>query len=255
MFIYCIEVKGLKYFGFDTKLPHKSNRWKNHCAAALSNKGKKYKVHKAMEEAGIDNCNYSIIEEEFTTIVDLALAEIYYIKKYDTKNNGLNSTYGGDGLGRHLHTMSDEDIQKIKDALSKKMSSYNNEVKWKDTTPEQRKIIIASRGIYSPDIIKKRAASLKVTYDACPDLRAQKGIDIKQWQAKNRDKLIEQNKANSLAAAAVNSKPIKVTTPDGKEIMYISKTEFVKDHGHIINNIIKKTSEGSDHNGWKGWHI
>ena len=51
------------------------------------------------------------------------------------------------------------------------------------------------------------------------------------------------------------SKPIKVINPEGKEMIYKSKSAFAQDHGFMLNSIIKKTKEGSNHNGWQGWEL
>jgi len=70
-----------------------------------------------MDKYGIENCLVEIVEDNFDSISKLVLAEIGYIKKFDSYKDGLNSTPGGDGMGKHLlHQLSDEDINKIKDA-------------------------------------------------------------------------------------------------------------------------------------------
>lgn len=212
-----------------------------------------YKVHKAMAAAGIENCRVEVIEDNFVSFVDLALAEIQYIKEYDSKNNGLNSTYGGDGLGKHLHLLSDAEIQTIKKSLSAQLSEYNNKVKWAGTTANERKAKTAH--LHTDDIVAKRTDTLKKFYNANPNIKKEKGKPITEWQVENRDQLLTQNRQNCEKAALINRKKVKVITPDGETIVYESKQAFGKVHGNIINNIIKKTSSGTTHKGWQGWEI
>lgn len=251
MFIYCIEVNNLKYFGFDTKPAYQMNRWKSHCKTALDGAG--CKLHKAMAEAGIENCKYKVIEDGFESIVDLALAEIAHIKEYDSKNNGLNSTHGGDGMGKHLHTMPENSIQLIIDSLSNSLSQYNTDVKWANTTADERKKLTAH--LHNDSVYRAKAKTLKNYYDANPEVKQQKGTEIKKWQAENRESLLIQNRKNSEKAALVNRKKVKIITPEGKALVYESKTAFGKEHGNIIKNVIEKTKKGLTHNGYKGWEI
>jgi hypothetical protein len=181
------------------------------------------------------------------------LAEIYYIKKYDSKNNGLNSTYGGDGLGYHLHTMSEEEIDKIKKALSKSMTEYNCSTKWANTTEEDRKKL--TRHLHNEEVYTKKSETLKKFYDLNPDIKQEKYTAIKKWREENPEQLKEQNRKAGLLGAAKVSKKVKVINPEGEEKIYPSKSSFVREHGHIINYILMKTKEGKCHKGWKGWEI
>ena len=51
------------------------------------------------------------------------------------------------------------------------------------------------------------------------------------------------------------SKKIKVINPEGKEMIYKSKSAFARDHGYMLKTILEKTNNNSSHNGWKGWEI
>ena len=83
MFIYKITVVpiGKVYIGLDTKPEYKKSRWKTHCKESITDP--KGKLHKAIHQYGPDNCVYEVIDTEFHSISQLALAEIKYIRQYD----------------------------------------------------------------------------------------------------------------------------------------------------------------------------
>lgn len=252
MFIYKITVNKEIYIGFDTKESYMQSRWKTHCREA---NGKcKQSVHKAMKKAGLVNVQYEIVEDEFTSYVELAKAEIQYIKKFNSFRNGLNDSIGGDGLGRHdFVNLSENEIFEIKQALSESMSEYNNNVKWANTSLNDRKILTSH--LHNEEIYNKKSVSLIETYKHNPDLAKAKAEPIQKWQSENRESLCKQNKINGAKGADKVSKQIKVINPEGKEMTYKSKSAFARDHGFILKSIINKTNKGSNHNGWKGWEI
>ena len=59
-----------------------------------------YKIYTAMREYGIENFQFSIIEECLPT--ELNNREKYWIKYYDSYVNGYNMTTGGDSYGRDI---------------------------------------------------------------------------------------------------------------------------------------------------------
>lgn len=240
MFIYMITANDKKYIGFDSHPAYKKKRWKAHCRR-VENNDTQYKVHEEMIKAGIENCTYEILEDGFDNIVSLAVAEMYYIKKFDTKNNGLNSTYGGDGMSTHLHCMSEEEIAKIKESLSTKMKEINED-KWKDTTSANRKDMTSH--LRTDEVVKKRTNTLIEFYKSNPEVKKEKAKAITKWQKENREQLKKQNRKNSLLGAAKLSKKIKVILPTGVEKIYESKSAFAREHGYIINNVIKMTKQG-----------
>lgn len=254
MYIYKITVVPIKqsYIGFDTKPSYLLSRWKNHCR--LAKKGmSKYKLHKAMIEYGVENCVVEIVEDGFTSIVSLALAEIKYIKQFDTFKNGLNSTYGGDGLGKHLHTMEESEILKIKHVLGKNFSNYNKTIKWAGTTPEQRKEMV--KNSFTPEIVAQRAESLKKYYEAHPEVKLKKRelmSNMRNTNKKLRDKMA---KEAGLKGALAVSKAIKVQFPDGNEVTYVSKSEMQRITKQWANTLLMKTSKGESHNGYKAWMV
>lgn len=68
---------------------------------------KHYKLYNAMRKYGRDKFYYEILEENIP-INELDRKEIFYIEKYDSFNNGYNSTKGGDG--RTINKDCDEEI-------------------------------------------------------------------------------------------------------------------------------------------------
>ena len=77
-------------------------RYTDHWNSALNGRGKSkekdesnFPLHLAMKKYGKENFKIECIEE--CPNEQLNEREIYYIKKYDTYNNGYNASLGGDG--------------------------------------------------------------------------------------------------------------------------------------------------------------
>lgn len=254
MFIYKITVNKKIYIGFDSKDKKLNNRWDLHKRECESGKIDN-KLYRAMRRYGIDNCKYEVIEEGFDRIQDLALAEIDYIAKFDSYRNGLNSTPGGDGLGKHdLAQMTNEEIYHIKKSLSDAMREYNINVKWANTTPEERRELT------------------KTWWDRPTEVRSQKtkeywdtvGHDKREFQLRGlksrwKDIPFEErskiNRKNGLKGAKKVSKKVKVEFADGRTEIFPSKSEFVRQYDNSINYIIKKTKQGLSHKGKRAWEI
>jgi hypothetical protein len=252
MYIYKITVVPLNqcYIGFDTSPSYKLARWKVHCKNAA--KSNKPKLYEAMSKYGIKQCLIEVLEDNFTSITALALAEINYIKLYNSFNSGLNSTCGGDGLGRHiLHQLSNEDIASIKNALGDRFKEYNTQVKWANTSIEDRKSLTSH--LHTVEVYRKKSETLKKFYEHYPEEKEKKKSGIMQWQRKNRELLCETNRKNSLKGAAKVSKKLQVEFPNGDVLYYPSKSEFSRQTGQWPNTIIRKTNEGLSHNGYRAW--
>ena len=249
MFIYKITVKTLNkvYIGLDTKPEYKKSRWKSHCKESKSNS--KRKIHIAMFEYGIDDCEYVVLETGFTSIGKLALAEIEYIKKYDSYKTGLNSTPGGDGLGRHdLSMMSDEEIFTIKKALGDSFIEYNNK-KWAGLSIDERKI--KTSHLHTAEVYARKSETLKEFYKHNPEQAAIKFDGIKKWQKENREQMIDQNKKNGLLGAAVVSKQVVVETEDGTVEIYPSRSEFQRQTGLWFSSLVDKSKKNEYYKGYK----
>lgn len=254
MFIYKITVISLNqvYIGLDTKPAYKLSRWKKH--QEIANKNPKTKLHKAMATVGLHDCIIEIVEEGFTSIGRLALAEIAYIKQFNSYKNGLNSTPGGDGLGVHdLYSLTDFEILEIKKVLGDGFRDYNKNIKWANTTIDSRKE--QTKHLHTEEIYQKKSNTLKEFYKVNPDIKKEKGKDIKKWQEQNLEKVKEQNRINSAKGAARVSKRLTVELETGEVLYYSSKSEFQRQTGQWANTIIKKTQNGVFYNGYKIWVI
>ena len=92
------------------------NRFNQHIALAKRKKG--YKIHHAILKYGEENFEFSILMSIIAIDIDtlndlLDAAEIYYIKKYNSVNNGYNILNGGNGVyNRNMP-------QEIRDRISK----------------------------------------------------------------------------------------------------------------------------------------
>lgn len=250
MFIYKITIIPLKqvYIGLDTKPSYKLSRWKTHCKESQTRC--KTKLHKAIKNHGVENCSIEIVEDNFNSLGKLALAEIDYIKKFNSFTNGLNSTPGGDGLGRHdLYQLSEEEISKIKLALGNNFRDYNKNIKWANTSNEDRKKL--TEHLHTEEVYKKKSETLKKFYKANPLIAKNKAIGIKKWQEENQLELKEKNKINSLKGAAKVSKKLTVELETGEVLYYASKSEFQRETGQWAKTVLEKTALGIFHNGYK----
>lgn len=96
-FIYKITNKtnGKSYIG--QTIQNVKERFYQHCATKCSQAVLNMTVHKAINKYGKSNFTIEVIEEVEST--DLNDREKYWIKYYDSYNNGYNSTKGGqDGI-------------------------------------------------------------------------------------------------------------------------------------------------------------
>jgi hypothetical protein len=252
MFIYKITVVPLNqiYIGLDTKPGYRQARWKEHCRDAFKS-SKNRKIHNAMREYGIEQCIYEVVEEGFQTVGQLALAEISYIKEFDSYRNGLNSTTGGDGLGRiDLAQLSDFEISEIRKALGTSFAEYNKK-KWSGTTVEQRKSMV--NHLHTTEVNSRRRDTLKRYYNHTAGARESKAKKIVEWQTNNRDQLLANNRKNSLLGAAKTSIKLSVEDPSGHMLYFPSKSEFQRQTGQWAKTVIEKTKRGLSYNGYKAW--
>lgn len=250
MFIYKINVIPLNqiYIGLDTKPSYKLSRWKIHCRESQNKCHTK--LHKAIKNYGVENCSIEVVEDNFACIGKLALAEIEYIKKFNSFKHGLNSTPGGDGLGRHdLSKLNEKEILKIKFALGDSFTEYNKNVKWANTSQEDRKKL--TEHLHTKEIYKKKSETLKRFYKVNPSAAKNKAIGIKKWQEQNAEKVKEQNRINSAKGAAKVSKRLTVELETGEVLYYTSKSEFQRQTGQWTKTVLEKTALGIFHNGYK----
>jgi len=254
MFIYKITVipTGQVYIGLDTKPVYKKARWKAHCKKSAEVEPR-YKIHKAMKEYGIENCSYEVVESGFQTVGKLALAEIENIQKCNSYRNGLNSSLGGDGLGKNdLVDLSYEEILQIKNALGDHWREWNRK-KWSDTTPEQRKQMI--KNAFLPEVNARRADSLKEYYKSCPEAIESRREKMRISRNQNKEVRDQQAKEAGLKGAAKMSKSILVEFPDGTRVTYKSKSEMQRQTKLWATTLLRKTSQGKTSNGHRAWEL
>ena len=248
MFIYKITVLPIDkiYVGLDTKPEYKKARWKTHCKDSITNP--KGKFHIALHEHGPENCIYEVIERGFTSISHLALAEINYIKQYDSYKNGLNSTPGGDGLNNDLTMFTDEEVLIIREALGEKWREFNKN-KWAETTIEQRKEMIQHCHTEQANI--NRAETLRNYYDTVPGSKEKHSAGIKQWQKENPELAKKYRIQNGLKGAEKTSKKVTLLRDSGEVEVYTSISEFQRQTGQWMCTIREKSKNGKFYNGYK----
>jgi hypothetical protein len=253
MYIYKITLLTTHqvYIGLDTKPSYKLSRWKEHLKN-VSN-GKISKLYNAIRLYGPDQCLVEVLENNFTSIIDLALAEIQYIKKYDSYKKGLNSTTGGDGLSVCLHKLDSSEIQQIKSALGNSLKDYNNNIKWASTTLNERKEL--TKHLHTEEVYKRKSETLKKYYEFNPEEKKKRRVSLESWQLLNYEKFKENNIKNGLLGTAKVSIAILVEFPDGTMLEYRSKSEFNRKTGQWAKTVIEKTAKGKSHNGYKAWEI
>jgi hypothetical protein len=248
MFIYKITVTTTNkcYIGLDTKPDYKETRWKLHCKDAEGNSARK--IHVAMREAGLENCIYEVLKTDFSSLSSLAVAEIELIKQHDSYRNGLNSSPGGDGIGKHdLASMTEEEIQMIRKSLGEHWAEYNKK-KWSNMTKDEKKKAVAH--LHTPDIQKKKAATLKKFYDHNPKVKAAKGQAIQNWHRVNKEKATENSRLNGLKGAAKVSKAVVLEKEDGTILTFKSRSEMQRETGQWFSTLLEKSKAKVYHNSY-----
>ena len=121
-------------------------RWKNHQRLAFTSGHKEYNkiLYQSMRKYGIENFSFEIIEE----LEDYSISgerEQYWIKYYDSYNNGYNETLGGDGGSEKGHCLgslngraklTEKDVIKIRELYKKGISKKECYSLFKDKITE-----------------------------------------------------------------------------------------------------------------------
>lgn len=110
------------------------------------------KFYRAIRKYGFENFTYEVIftidnEDRKRVKEKLDFMERYYIRKYDSFNNGYNMTLGGDGADGTKHT------EEFKRKISERMKENNPA--WNMTDEWRLHIGNASKGRKMPDNMKK----------------------------------------------------------------------------------------------------
>ena len=249
MFIYKITVLPINkiYIGLDTKPEYKNSRWQAHCRAATENS--KGKLHPAMYEFGIANCKYEIIERNFSTAPELALAEIRLINLHNSYTTGLNSSMGGDGLGKHdLLQFTENELEQIRHALGGHWREFNR-TRWEGTSKDERNIMM--QHCYTTEVIEKRIITQKAYYDSIPGAKEKHSRGFKQWRSENPELCKKVRTANGALGAAKVSKVVTLEREDGTEETYPSISECQRATGQWFSTLKQKAITGEFHNGYR----
>lgn len=107
-------------------------RMQRHKRAALN--GSLCTFHKAIRKYGFENFKYEVLftidnDDKIRVKQKLNFMERYYIRKYDSYNNGYNMTLGGDGGSGTKHI--EEYKQMMSERMKKNNPSYNMTDEWK----------------------------------------------------------------------------------------------------------------------------
>lgn len=99
-------------------------------------------IHKAIKKYGLENFDYEVLEKIEES--KLSEREIYWIKYFDTYNNGYNLTEGGEGTRGFSHSFTEEQKKKMSE-------SRKGQIPWNK----------GKHGIYSEETRKKISEASK----------------------------------------------------------------------------------------------
>lgn len=91
-------------------------RWKSHWKQV--NSGDSSYIHNAMRKYGKDGFTYEIIEKCSQNVINER--EKYWIKYYDSYNNGYNLTLGGEGVKGKIYSENEKEIMRIQSLKTNK---------------------------------------------------------------------------------------------------------------------------------------
>lgn len=116
------ERSGKSYIGLTSKTIEE--RWKEHCSDSI--KGSDTHFHRALRLYGTGNWTHEILASDIDTLEEACTLEKYHIKKYDTFENGYNSTLGGDSPVRNQKT-EEKRLKNLTEATRKRYKKVEQE--------------------------------------------------------------------------------------------------------------------------------
>ena len=135
------KINGRVYIGQTLNRYGYKERWKQHIYQAEHNVHNN-KFHNAIRRYGVDNFNKEVLKciemnDKAELKKALDILEIKYIEKYDSLNNGYNSTLGGDFNLWNSSEESEKDKYRLK-----MIEAKNKSQKWKDWVDKHRKEVV-----------------------------------------------------------------------------------------------------------------
>lgn len=225
----------------------------------LKSGGNLKKLFNAVKKYGIQNFNvYQITFSDKENVIE---QEVELIKLFDSKNNGYNCNFGG--TGNTGHSVSNEQIQKQKESLSKywtkerkiqhslKMKEFaknnpnsiqkmKNSIKEKFNTAEMKKKI--SDGIKRNlkafnKRIKNHSNKMKEFYKNNPHIAETHSARMKEYYKKHEPH---------------NVKTFKIKSPDGVIMEIKNIANFCRDYGFKSTGTMCSLLSGKkkSYNGW-----
>lgn len=194
-FIYLVTniITGHQYVG-QTGLTIEQ-RWKRHCDCVRRNEHPDLPLYKAIKKYGVENFIVSQIEECNNNLLNER--EIYWIKYYDTYNNGYNATIGGEFIRKYdsqeivdlfLSGKSRKEVAKII-GCSIQAVSYNLNAKLDKEYLLRRQYEQQAKTLSKTSPNKRAIAQfdmnnqLLATYESAKEAERQTGIDHSQIAA------------------------------------------------------------------------
>lgn len=166
MIIYKVtnKINGKCYIGQTVK--SLDQRKAKHIQDALAQRDDVY-FHKAIRKYTIDSFEWKIIHDNITTIEELNKLEIYYIKLYNTYNNGYNLTLGGGGSIGFKH--SEKSLKKMRKLCGEKAIWFGKK--------------------HTEKTIKKMSETRKRNIEENPDFYIRKGKDNPYFGKNHSEKI------------------------------------------------------------------
>lgn len=179
--IYCFHCipTGKKYIGLTEKTLE--YRIKQHLGNIKRNYKTSRKFYNSIRKYGVENFIIGIIEECDSN--ELFKKEKFYIKKYDTFVNGLNSTLGGEGTSGWKHT--DTTIKLIREMRKKQVITEETKQKLrgkKHTEEWKRKHIERMTGRFVSEETRKKLSER---------FKGRKGRSITEEQRKKQSEKLK----------------------------------------------------------------
>ena len=103
------KINGKSYIGQSRNIKRRINDHKK-TAFNVKSKNFDFPLYKAIRKYGLENFEFNIITECKESELDKL--EVFYIKEYNSYNNGYNQNKGGNGAG-HYNKLTDELVDKI----------------------------------------------------------------------------------------------------------------------------------------------